>query len=175
MKICFGFMFCGVLLLAFDFKFGPYDLVPNFVGGLGYAAVAIGTGGLAPMTGNFVAACSFGWLLFFAVVGRPYVPSDAQMPFGALMTVLNCAMMWTTLSGVRDIAVGRGRPQLVERVARLQWAYVAVVIFTWLVGEFVPMPTNAARVSAVAIFAAAVAVMVMILRLLYQAWKKLSP
>ena len=45
MKICFAFMF-----------WGTFDFVPNFVGALGYAALAIGTGGLAPMTGNFVAA-----------------------------------------------------------------------------------------------------------------------
>ena len=37
------------------------------------------------MTGNFVVACSLGWILFFAVVGQPYVSTDAQSPYSGLM------------------------------------------------------------------------------------------
>lgn len=175
MRICFAFVFWGVLLLALDFKFGSLDFVPNFVGALGYAAVAIGTGGLATMTGNFVVACSLGWILFFAILGRPYVSIDAQTPYSGLMAALDCAMMWTTLSGTRDIAVGRGKGQLFDRIAPLQWAYIAVVAFAWVVAQVWPLSVNAARLLAVLILCAAVAVMVMILRLLHRAWKKLSP
>jgi hypothetical protein len=174
MRTCFGFIFWGALLIGLDFKLPEFDVVPNFVGGLGCALLAIGTGGLAPMTGNFIAACTLGWLLFFAIVGRPYLSSDAQLPFGVLMAVLNCAMMWTTLGGVRDIAVGRSRPHVAELATPLQWAYVAVVASSWMVSEFV-MPTNTARVLTVVIVGAVLAVMVMILLLLYRAWKQLSP
>ena len=174
MKTCFGFMFWGVLLVAIDFKFKQFDFVPDFVGGLGYALVAIGTGGLATMTGNFIAACTFGWLLVLVTAGEAYLTGDAARSFAVLMTVMNFAMMWTTLSGVQDIAIGRNRPELARQcrpapgLPRSLAVSLGLEVFVNDTASAVGLLTGMVVMSAVVVFA-------FILRFLYRAWGKLGP
>src|SRR5262245_25391822 len=134
MKTCFGFMFWGIVLVALAFEFKNFDVMPDFVGGLGYALVAIGTGGLATMTANFFAACALGWLLVLACVAGAYLVGDAEKAFDVLISVANCAMMWTTLGGISDIATGRNRPELAKRAAPLRWGYAALTAATLVLG-----------------------------------------
>jgi hypothetical protein len=175
MKTCFGFMFWGIVLVALDFKFKDFDFVRDFVGGLGFALVAIGTGGLATMTGNFVAACSLGWLLVLASVAGGYLVGDAEKAFDVLMSVANCAMMWTTLAGLEDIATGRNRVDLAKRAAPLRWAYVALTAVSLVLGVTVQGSGPAVWLLTAIVVAAALVVMVLILHVVYRAWAELSP
>ncbi len=175
MKTCFGFMFWGALLVALDFKFKDFDPLPDSVGGLGYALVAIGTGGLAPMTGNLVAACAVGWLLVIIYIVAPYFAGDAERLFEVLVPVLNGAMMWTTLSGVGDVARGRHRLDLAERAVPLRSAYVALVAISLVLSLTVDGSGGAVPWLTAALVLAALVVMGLILHLLYRAWAELSP
>ena len=175
MKTCFGFMFWGVVLLALDFKFKDFDFVPDFVGGLGYALVAIGTGGLATMTWNFVVACTLGWLLVLGCVAGAYLVGDAEKAFDVLMTVANFAMMWTTLAGVSDIATGRNRLDLAKRAVLLRWAYAALTAASLVLGVTVQGTGPAVWLLTAVVVAAALVVLVLILHVLYRAWAELSP
>lgn len=173
MKTCIGFMFWGALLVGLDLTSETFDFVPHLVGALGFALIAIGTGGLAPMTGHFVVACAAGWLLVLANMVRPYLASDLVPAIHVVMTVVNCVTMWTTLAGVQAIAVGRGRRELAAWAVPLGWAYVAVVM-SYLALWRAPLSYNVARTLSYVILAAAAVVMVLILRLLYGAWRRLS-
>jgi hypothetical protein len=175
MKTCFGFMFCGVALLALDFKFKEFDLAPNFVTGLGYALVAIGTGGLATMTWNFVIACTLGWLLVLGCVVGAYLVGEAEKAFAILMSVANCAMMWTTLAGVSDIATGRNRVDVAKRAKPLRWAYAGLIAASLVLGVTVQGTGPAVWLLTAIVVAAALVVMVFILHVLYRAWAELSP
>lgn len=168
-------MFWGVLLVAVDFKFKQFDFVPDFVGALGYALVAIGTGGLATMSANFFAACTIGWLLVLASIGDAYLAGDAAKSFSVVTTVMNCAMMWTTLSGVADIAVGRNRPELARQAPPLRAAYLALLVVAVGLGVFVNSTGNADWVLTSVVVVAAAVVFAYILRFLYRAWAKLGP
>jgi hypothetical protein len=175
MKSCFGFMFWGVLLVALDFKFKDFDSVPHFVGGMGYALVAIGAGGLAPMTGNLVAATATGWLLVVLYCVAPFIPfsSGDERLFEILIAVLDAATIWTTLAGVGDIAVGRNRPVLAKRAVPLRTAYALLVAVALVTGLTFQGSASAERWLTVIVAAATVVVVGLILHLLYRAWREL--
>jgi hypothetical protein len=174
MKTCFGFMFWGLLLVALDFKFKDFDPLPDSVGGLGYALVAIGTGGLAPMTGNLVAACALGWLLVIVYIVASFFTGDAERLFDVLIAVLNGAMMWTMLGGVSDVARGRNRLDLAERAAPLRSAYVALVAISLVLSLTVEGSSGAVRWLTAILVVAALVVMGLIVHLIYRAWAELS-
>ena len=172
MKTCFGFMFWGVLLVALDFKFKDFDFVPDAVGGLGFALVAIGAGGLAPMSGNLVAATALGWLLVVICIFGSYFTGEAERLYDVLIAVLSGGMMWTTLAGVGDISRGRNRPQLAERAAPLRTAYVSLVVVSLVLGLTAVGSEGVMRLLTIIVVVAALIVMGLILHLLYRAWRE---
>jgi hypothetical protein len=172
MRTCFGFMFWGALLVALDFKFKGFDPLPNSVGGLGCALVAIGTGGLAPMSGNLVAATAIGWLLVVVYIAAPFVPGDSGRLFDVLIAVLNGAMIWTMLAGVGDIAAGRNRPDFAARAVPLRSAYAALVAVALVLGLTVEGSSAAIWWLTAILVIATLAVMGPILHLLYRVWRE---
>ena len=175
MKTCFGFMFWGLVLVALKISCNPFDVLPHGVGGLGYALVAVGTGGLASATGNFIAATSLSWLLVVASMVGMFVPSELQAVFGLVVTVLNCAMIWSLLGGIIDIATGRHRTDLAERAAHRRLIYVVLIAISTLVGVLAQAVGKVAALLALPLLASVLVVMVMILHLIHRVRKELSP
>jgi hypothetical protein len=55
------------------------------------------------------------------------VDGEAAIAFGILVTVMNCAMIWSLLGGVIDLTQARNRPDLAELAHHRRVAYVATM------------------------------------------------
>ena len=125
----FGYIFWGLLLAFLDFKINGFDLLPDVVG---YVLVAVGAFSLGVYSPKFslggALSClqAAGWLVGLAVGG------EAGVPFGLLMTALNCGMIWTLLGGMIDFTTAKDRPDLAELAHNRRVLYVAITAGVWL-------------------------------------------
>ena len=166
MKTCFGFMFWGLLLVVLDFNVDHFDSAAGRVGIR--IGGRLGPAGWRVLTGNFITATSLNWLLVGGSVIGPFVSGDVGTIVGVFMAVLNCAMMWTLLGGIMDIAIGRHRLDLAERAAHRRSVYVAVMAVSMVLGLIVHGSGGAIGLLALILVMAGLTVMFLILHLIYR-------
>ena len=122
-----GKIFWGLVPWFFDFRLNGFDLLPDVVGLL---LVASGSLGLRAASRRFSSAST---LCFVLAVLWPLEFLDLGQAAVAVMiveVVLSCAMIWTLLGGIADLALERGRMDLARRAAsrRLTYCQVAVLL-----------------------------------------------
>lgn len=125
MAFHFSQIFWGLLFVFLDFSINGFDLLAD---GVGYVIVAVGCRCLSPLSTTFTTARSLCfvlgalWLIGIAFHG------DLAILLGLITTVLDCAMIWHLLGGIRQIAMSRQRHDLADRASNRRVAYVAIMI-----------------------------------------------
>ena len=170
MAFHFSQLFWGLLLVILDVSINGFDLLAD---GAGYLIVAAGCRGLASLSNRFVTARTLCfvlavlWLIGFADRG------EISVAYGLVTMVVNCAMIWQLLGGIREFALSRQRQDLAERAQNRRAAYVAIMACTSLIGFVMQGSRNAGPLAIVLVIAALI-LNVMILHVMHRVTVELA-
>jgi hypothetical protein len=121
MRAQFGYVFWGLIFVLLHFKINGFDLLPDIIG---FGLIAIGASNLAVLSQQFRLASSLSIVLAILWAIGLAISGDAGILFGVLVTILNCAMMWSLLGGIIDFTTSRDRRDLAELAQKYRVFYV---------------------------------------------------
>ncbi|HIK14176.1 MAG TPA: hypothetical protein IGS53_02570 [Leptolyngbyaceae cyanobacterium M33_DOE_097] len=160
----FSQIFWGLLLVILDISINGFDLL---VDGVGYLIAAAGCFGLSSLSSRFVGAGTLClvlaalWLIGFVV------PGDIATAQGLVTNVVDCAMMWQLLGGIRKFALSRQREDLAKQAGDRRVAYVVITAIISLI-LFAMRGSPNAVLLAVILAVAMLILLVMILHLIHR-------
>jgi len=155
----FSQIFWGLLLVILDVSINGVDLL---VDGVGYLIVAAGCFGLSSLSNRFVGAGTLClvlvalWLIGFAV------PGDIATAQGLFTNIVDCAMMWLLLGGIREFALSRQRQDLAKQASDRRVAYVAITAATSLI-TFAALSVDTGLLVITIVFAAVTMLILLVL------------
>ena len=131
-------IFWGLLIAILDIGFNEFDIL---VDGAGWILVGLGCHGLVGTSRRFATASSLSFLL-----AGLWLVSLALLSFGHTILdlidlLVECAMYWTLLGGVIELAALHDRPDLSTIAARRRYALVLLLIVSSILG-FVAGPAE---------------------------------
>ena len=125
MESSFSKLFWGLLIVIFDFAINGFDLLPD---GIGYLLVAWGCQGLISGSSQFklaqmlsIALCVL-WAVGFLIDG------SLSTPFGIVVVVINCLMIWYLLGGIVELAEARQNADLASKANHRRIIYTALMV-----------------------------------------------
>jgi len=129
----------GVLCTFVDLRINRVDLLPDV---MGYGLIALGASALVPLEATFRRVRLLAWPLaavsladlvevrwFLAEYGDLTYTYNPLWPALVLCAVLNIVMMWTLISGVQRLALGRCRMVLARSAEQYRSIYVIAAGF----------------------------------------------
>lgn len=160
----FSKLFWGLLVIILDFSINGFDLLPD---GLGYLVVAAGCRGLLSLSSRFATARTLCFVLALLWLIGFVIPPDIAMVYRLVRMVVNCAMIWQLLGGIREFAHSRQRQDLAERAVNRRVAYVVIMAGTSLLGFAMQGSRNASPLVVILVIAM-LTLIVMILHLIHR-------
>ena len=174
MKTSMALIFWGLLFVILDLYFNGPDVILDVAG---YVLVAIGAARLAPVSAHFLRASWCFWLaaatwVILTVLTTQLVP---RFPGGEISSwamripdYLYFAALWCILSGIAVWSSDQGKHTLAERARLFRNVFVVVM----LLGQLIKIPALApALIPCFVIGFLALHVLIMVL--IYQAWSQL--
>lgn len=157
-------LFWGLVLTVFNLDIMEIPLLPD---GAGYLLLAIGCHSLVSASPRFsmarnLAAVLVGLWITIALF-RPYLPAIVL----TLDTLLQCAMIWFLLGGVRDVAKHSRHADLAAKAQQRRVVYVLATLAAVVLVGIAPVSETAAA-SLVGLGLVSFALFLMILHVLYR-------
>ena len=150
-------LFWGLILVVLDFQVNGLDLL---VDGLGYLIIAVGCGGLSPLSDRFSLARTLSFVLTILWLIGCFIHGYDGLLFGAMTTIVNCVLVWQMLGGIAECAIANKRKDLAKNAENRRLAYVV----TMAIGILLSL--NGVNNSAVGVFFL-IAIVVVLILILY--------
>jgi hypothetical protein len=168
---CLIQVFWGLILVVFDASINRIDLLPDFIG---YALIAVGSGGLRRLSPEFETARMYAWFLVSVSILAALPLGEFDFLFKIGIVAIDCLMMWALLGGIKEYSLYHDRIDFAELASSRRLAYAAMTVGLAVLGFGMHVFGESVGILAIVIALFLIVVHVLILHLIHRVRMELT-